>query len=189
MTSRELLPPLPREDRRRSPFGLTEHELAFHAEGLAVEMAKLRQRAMDREGAVKALQHAAELIRDDSLPKEADHETMKSLLAAAIGKSPGSVKANTTFPLVEDSDSAVLEAVPAIRGVYLNLYKNRRLVSIRVNPAKVKEFRTMMKIVGIGADRDTATDVAANHDFYLAMQGPHGYAEAPLQLTQRLHHC
>lgn len=170
----ELLPPLERRPRTRSPFGLTERERAFHEDGLATELSKLHQGVISRSDTVKALSHAAQLIRDDNLPLEANHEIMKNLTAVAIGKSPSSVKAKTTFPLVEDSESTVLESVPAIRGVHLNLGKGYKLVSISVIPAKVREFQAMTKVVGIGADLDAATDVSARHDDYLAMQDPHG---------------
>ena len=170
----DLLPPLERRQRARSPFGLTERERAFHEEGLATELSKLRIGQLTRSDAVKALSNAAQLIRDDNLPCEADHQAMKNLTAVAIGKSPSSVKSRTTFPLVKDADVTVLESVPAIRGVYLNLGKSNRLVSVSVVPAKVKEFREMMRIVGIGAEVDTATDVSARHDEYLALQDPHG---------------
>ncbi len=169
----ELLPPLQQSSKSRSPFGLTERERVCHEDGLAAALAALRQRAIGRDEALRALQHCAELIRDDNLPDAVDHETMKSLLAAAIGKSPGSIKAKTTIPLVDDPNAPILETVSAIRGVYLNLGKGHRLVSIGVNPTKVKEFREMMKIIGIVGGVDTATDVAARHDDYLAAQDPH----------------
>ena len=169
----EMLPPLQPRDKGKSPFGLTERERAFHQDGLDSLLSKLRQGATGKEDAVKALQHCAELIRDDNLPHEVDHEVMKRLIAGTIGKSPNSIKSKTTFPLVGDEDAAVLEQVSAIRGVRLDLGKGRRLVSISVFPAKVREFREMMKIVGVGSEFDTAADVSARHDDYLAMQEVH----------------
>ena len=168
----ELLPELPKR-RFRSPFGLTERERSYHRDGLAEALARLEAGAIGAEKAVKALQHCAELIRDDNLPAiESRHAVMNQFIKLVIGKAPGSYKAKTTIPMGEDPNAVVLEQVSVIRGVYLNLGKSNRLVSISVHPGKVRERRELMKIVGIGTD--PASDVAARHDDYLAMQYPHG---------------
>ena len=153
--------------------GLTKQEISHHQDKLAEALTKLEDGNVSVEEAVKALQHCAELIRDDNLPEiEGRFAVMNRLVKAAIGKAPGSYKAKTTIPLVEDSDGVVLEPVPVVRGVYLNLGEDNRLVSISIHPGKIRERRALMKIVGIG--KDTATDVAARHDDYLAMEDPHG---------------
>ncbi len=170
----DLLPEPP-ADRSRSPSscGLTEQELRDHRAGLSEVLGKLEDGVATAEDARKGLQHSANLIRDDSLPDEVGYETLNALVRAAIGKSPGSYKARTTVALDGgDGDSPVLERVPAIRGVYLELDSNARLVSIAIHPSKVRERRKLMGIVGIGSDADP--DVARRHDEYLAMQEPHG---------------
>ena len=53
----ELLPEQP--PRRRSPFGLTERELAYHRDGLSKVLAKLDECTLTSEEAVKGLQHCA----------------------------------------------------------------------------------------------------------------------------------
>ena len=168
----ELLPALPaRHSNARSPFGLTEQELAYHRDGLSAVLGKLEAGTVTAEEAAKGLQHCANLIRDDNLPEEVGYETLKSLIRAALGKSPGSYRAKTTVPL-GDGSGRVLERVSAIRGVSLDLDRERCLVSISIHPGKVRERRQLMKFVG--ASKDPAPDVAARHDDYLAMQEPHG---------------
>lgn len=169
----ELLPALPSRRRSaRSPFGLTERELAYHRDGLSVVLGRLDASTVTAEEAAKGLQHCANLIRDDDLPEEVGYETLKGLIRAALGKSPGSYRAKTTVPLGEGSGGPVLERVSAIRGVSLDLDRERRLVSISIHPGKVRERRQLMKFVG--ASKDHAPDVAARHDDYLAMQARTG---------------
>ena len=171
----DLLPELPPErSKSKSPFGLTVRELSYHRTGLAEALGKLREGAVTIGEAAKALQHCADLIKDDKLPDEAGYEPLKALVRTAIGKSPGSYKAMTTVPLGEDADVTVLESVSVIRGVYLNLDKEKRLVSISVHPGKVKERRRLMRVVGIGEDPEP--DVSVRHDDYLARQDPHAAA-------------
>ena len=168
----ELLPALPASRRStRSPFGLTERERAYHRDGLADALDKLAAKTVTAEEAVKGLQHCANLIRDDSLAEEVGYETLKGLIRAALGKSPGSYNSKTTVPLGEGS-GRVLERVSAIRGVSLDLDGERRLVSISIHPGKIRERRQLMKFVG--ASKDPEPDVAARHDDYLAMQARTG---------------
>ena len=168
----ELLPELPpRRSTLRSPFGLTERERSFHRAGVAEALDRLEGGEIAADEAAKGLQHCANLIRDDVLTDVVDYEACKALVTAALGKSPGSYKAKTTVPTGLGSGD-VLEHVSVIRGVYLDLDRERRLVSISINPGKVREWKKLMEIVGIG--RDPKRDVAAKHDEYLAMQGPHG---------------
>ncbi len=168
----ELLPELPpRRSRLRSAFGLTERERSFHRTGVAEALDKLEGGAITAEGAAKGLQHCANLIRDDAFTDEVDYETSRGLVKAALGKSPGSYKVKTTVPMGMGGGEA-LERVTVLRGVYLDLDRERRLVSISINPAKVREWKKLMAVVGIG--RDPERDVALRHDDYLAMQDPHG---------------
>lgn len=169
----ELLPELSSRRRSaRSPFGLTEQELSYHRDGLSEALGKLGEGTVTAEEAAKGLQHCANLIRDDNLAEEVGYETLKDLIRAAIGKSPGSYRSKTTVPLGEGSGGRVLERVSAIRGVSLDLDRERRLVSISIHPGKVRERRRLMEFVG--ASKDPEPDVAARHDDYLAMQEPHG---------------
>ena len=170
----ELLPePSPEGGRPRSPFGLTDREISFHRDGLSEAFDKLVEGAVTAEEAARGLQHCAALIKDDNLPEEAGYDKLKRLISAGIGKSPGSYKPKTTVPLGKCGGD-VHEQVPAIRGVYLNLDKDTRLVSISIDPRKVRERRGLMEFVG--ASKDPEPDVSSRHDDYLAMQDPHGTA-------------
>lgn len=149
----------------------SERELAYHRDGLPAVLGKLDASTVTAEEATKGLQHCANLIRNDNLPEEVGYETLKCLIRAALGKSPGSYRSKITVPLGEGS-GRVMERVSAIRGVSLDLDRERRLVSISIRPGKVRERRQLMKFVG--ASKDPEPDVAARHDDYLAMQEPHG---------------
>lgn len=171
----DLLPDVAHGQRAaRSPFGLTEHEVDFHRRGLSEVMDTLAHGGISTAEAAKGLQHCANLIRDDSLDKAIGYEAIKGLVTAAIGKSPGSFKANTTILTAEGRGGAIAEQVSAIRGVYFNLDREGRLLSVSISPRKMAERRHIMKFVGSGWDPNP--DVAARHDDYLAMQDPNGSA-------------
>lgn len=155
----------------KSPFGLTKSDIAFHRAGLADVLDKMETGSATAPEAAKGLQHCAALIMDDSLPEEAGYEKMKSLVRAALGKSPGSYKSKATVKIGE-GNGYVHERVSAIRGVYLELDRRRRLVSISINPRKVRERRELMRFVG--ASKDPDPHVSSRHDDYLASADPHG---------------
>ena len=169
-----LLEPPPRRNKPRSPFGLTEQELRYHYAELEELLEKQREGAVSAEEAAKGLQHCAALIRDDNLPDEVGYDVLKNLVRAVIGKSPSSYRSKTTLSLKENGEISSHERVSAIRGVYLDLDRDTRLVSITINPTKVRERRKLMELVGIG--KDPEADVASRHDDYLAGQEPHGAA-------------
>ena len=166
-------PPTVRAKPRPPVFALTEREREYHKAALSDALSKLQEGIITPEDAAKGLQHCANVIRDDvfSLPEEADHDSLKALIRVAIGKSPGSYKSKTTVPLDQDGKGPVVEQVSVILGVYLDLDRNGQLVSISVNPKKVRKWREIMKFVGASRDEP---DVALRHDDYLAMQDPHG---------------
>ena len=171
----ELLPEVAHRQRAaRSPFGLTEHEVDFHRRGLSEAMDTLAHGGISAAEAAKALQHCANLIRDDNLDVAIGYEVIKGLVTAAIGKSPGSYKTNTTVLTAQGRADTIVEQVSAIRGVHLDLDREGRLISVSVSPKKMAERRRIMKFVGSGWDPNP--DVAARHDDYLAMQDPNGRA-------------
>ena len=179
-----MLPDQPSKPiRRRSPFGLTEKELAFHRTGLSEVLGKLNEGTIVADEAVGGLRHCAHLIRDGSLqytgesevvnggmPHEVGYKVLKSLVRAAIGKSPGSYRAKTTMSVDEGGD--VLERISVIMGVFLELDRDGRLVSISIDPGRFRKRRKLMAFVG--ASKDPEPDVALRHDDYLAMQDSNG---------------
>ena len=166
-------PPTVRAKPRTPVSTLTERERSYHKAGLSDALSKLQEGIITSEDAAKGLQHCANLLKDDifSLPEEADHDSLKALIRAAISKSPGSYKSKTTVPLDQDGKGPVVEQFSVILGVNLDLDRNGQLVSISVNPKKVRKWREIMKFVGASRDEP---DVALRHDDYLAMQDPHG---------------
>ncbi len=169
----DLLPEqLPRRGKTEFSFGLTEQERNFHEKGLSETLANPEGHKMNSEEAVAGLRHCAALIRDDNLSDEVDYDALTSLVKAATGKSPGAYKANTVIPIGDGGP--VLERISAIRGVYLELDREQRLVSVSIYPGRFRERHKLMAIVGVG--KDDKADVASRHDDYLAMQEPHGDA-------------
>ena len=177
----ELLPEQPpTRSRARATFGLTERERSYHRAGLSEVLRRMDDGSITAEEAVQGLEHCAALIKDDNLPygwdenlsHEMGYEVKKGLLRAALGKSPGSYRSKTTVPVSGDG-GPILESVSVIMGVFLNLDRNRRLVSVSIDPGKYRARRKAMAFVG--ASRDNP-DVASRHDDYLAMQDPHGNA-------------
>ena len=170
-----LLPdPLPMPVKpSRAEFTLTEREREYHKAGVSDALSKLREGTITPEEAAKGLQHCAYVLKDDifGFPEDYRHESAKALIKAAIGKSPGSFKSKTTVPLALNGKSPVVEQVSVILGVYLDLDRDGQLVSLSIDPKKVRKWREIMKFVGGSRD---LPDVAARHDDYLAMQDPHG---------------
>lgn len=159
----------------KSPFGLTEHEKSFHQKNLGCILEAVEGGLATEEQAIKGLEHCATLIHDGSLPDEVRHETLVKLLKAAVGKSPGTFKRNETIEIADDGASReVVNNASFVRGVRLDLDRDMRLVSITVSPAKVKERRKLLGIVGIGRDKESKCDVSIRHDEYLAEIDPHG---------------
>ena len=133
--------------------------------------------------AVDGLLHCAHLIWDGSLqytgesevvnggmPHEMGHEVLRDLVTAAIGRSPASYSARTAIAIGDGGEA--VDRVSLIMGVFLELDGDGRLVSISIDPTRIRKRRRLMEFVGAG--RDSEADVALRHDDYLAMQDPHG---------------
>ena len=122
--------------------------------------------------AVKGLEHCAFLIRDDSLPAEADYETLCALFKAAFGKRPASFKKSAALKVAAGRTADdVVHKFSLVRGVSLEIDREMRLISVSVSPRKVKQRRKLLSFVG--AAQDAESDVAQRHDEYLAMISPH----------------
>ena len=151
----------------RPHFNLTEREKAYHVK----ELSKIRGAdAPAAHQAVQALEHCAVLIEDDFMTPHVNHQLVNSLFKSAFGKSPGSVRKNTIFPIRESVEP--IYHVSLVRGVVADLDVGMQLVSITVTSRKVRERSKMMRIVGIG--NDSRTDVSVRHDDYLAEKALHG---------------
>lgn len=162
----DMIEPRPSRRWSRSPFGLTKHERTHHLEGLRKILQNMESGAISKEEAVLGLEHCAALIEDDSLPSDVDYKTLKRLLQAAIGKTPGSFKQNAEVPILPVQGDEIVFRIPLVRGVILSLTRERRLARVEITPRKVQERQHGLAFVGIA--RDTASDVAQRHDDYLA---------------------
>jgi len=122
-------------------------------------------KTLSPEEAIQALEYCATLIQDESLPFEVNRKTLLNLTHQATGTPFSKVKKITKIPIREGK---AIKEVAILRGVYLHLTWNDRLVAISILPVKLKERSRALKFVGIA--KDIASDVAQNHDAYLAKE-------------------
>lgn len=138
----------------RSPFGLTEHERAHRIQALESIVEGLGK---DSGGAIRALEHCAVLTEDDSLPREIDYKTLLRLFRFAIGKPISEVKGKATITIQREQSDKAVNHVSLIRGVILDLSSDMRLVSVTVNPQKVKERRRAVRFIAMTKDVSRST--------------------------------
>ena len=170
----DAMNPPPRPSK--PPFVLTEQERTRHKQALG-EILILQEfgesGSVSSIQAIEALEHCANLILDGSLPIDVNFPGKVKLMKAAVGRLPDDFKKDETIVLdCSRSRDEVVNRASVIRGVYLELDKNMRLISISVYPDKYRERFEMLSIVGIG--RETKSDVSIRHDDYLAEIDPHG---------------
>lgn len=137
-----------------SPFGLTSHERAHRIEALGDIIERLNSGQVNRQGAVKALEHCSVLIEDDNLPTEVDRRTLLRLLGIALDKPLSDITANTTVEISQDDTSAAINHIALVRGAILNLTQDMHLVSISVFPQKVKETPKAMRLIAMSKNRE-----------------------------------
>ena len=152
----------PHQTRRggRSPFGLTERERNFHKEALGNILR--RSRSLDQAGAIKGLEHGANLLDDDFTPGYPPRHELLKLVRKATGIQPRK-KGEPVEKFVQEGE--VSRVVPVVRGVDLHLTWEFKLVKVTMDPYQWRLRGQALSIIGIG--KDTAADVAENHDDYL----------------------
>ena len=128
----------------RSPFGLTERERIHHQQRL---QELLDKGSLNKDQAVKALEHWATLVKDDNLPQSAKREDLLALLKEVLGKAPGSFKSVSKVPIKGHLVKEANINVSVSRGVVLELDRNMQLVSVLVNPRCIRERRKLMAFV------------------------------------------
>lgn len=158
--AQELEHLLPSQPRKSHTSVLTELERERLCKAL---LQLLNGRSLSAEEAIQALEYCATLVQDESLPYKVDRKTLLGLLHQAAGISFSKVKKITRISV---RGGEGIKQVALLRGVYLHLTWNDRLVAISIFPAKVKERSRALKFIGIA--RDTASDVSQRHDVYLA---------------------
>ena len=168
---RELLPEVAilldefqsrRQTRRvdRSSFGLTERERNFHTG--ALENILRRFRSLDQAGAVKGLEHGANLLVDDFTPGYPPRQELLKLVRKATGIQPRKTGKPVETVVREGESSRI---VPVVRGVDLHLTWEFKLIKVTMDPYQWRLRSQALGIIGIG--KDTADDVAKDHDDYL----------------------
>ena len=157
--AQELERLLPSRTRKSHTSVLTELERERLCKAL---LQLLDGRSLSSEEAIQALEYSATLVQDESLPYEVDRNTLLTLFHQATSIPFSKVKKTTRIPVREGE---AIKEVAILRGVYLHLTWNDRLVAISVFPAKLKERSRAFKLVEIA--KDTASDVSQRHDVYL----------------------
>ncbi len=148
-------------DLASSPFGLTYREQSFLPASLQAALDRAAGgEALTKEEAVETLEAAA-VLGDDGWHLR--HEVL-DVAGAAFD-----------FTLVpEESQSIqilkgeqVHHTYSLIRGITLSLTRDGKLIKIDLDAKELKYRHQALSIIGIGRDKDNATDVAENHDAYL----------------------
>ena len=152
----------PRQIRQvnQSPFGLTERERNFHKE--ALENILRRFKSLTQAEAIKGLEHGANLLVDDFTPGYLSRQELLKLVRKATGIQPRKT-GKPIEEIVREGESS--RTVPVVRGVDLHLTWEFKLVKVTMDPHQWRLRSQALGIIGIG--KDTAPDVAENHDDYL----------------------
>ncbi len=154
--------PAPRPTQRgnESPFGLTGRERIFHSE--ALESILRRFKSLTPAEAVAGLEHGANLLVDDFTPGYPSRQELLRLVRKATGIQPRKT-GKPVEKVVRPGESS--RTVPVIRGVDLHLNWDFKLMKVAMDPNQWRLRSQALSIIGIG--KETATDVAENHDDYL----------------------
>ncbi|MEK7354634.1 MAG: hypothetical protein AABZ77_09040 [Chloroflexota bacterium] len=158
--AQELEQVLPARTKKSYTSELTELERKRSCESLCELLSRKRLSPVE---AIQALEYCATLIQDESLPQVIDRKTLLSLLGQVVGTPISKMKKNNKIAV---HDGEIAKEMAILRGVYLELTWNDRLVAISIFPNKFKERSRALKLVGIA--EDSASDVSERHDAYLA---------------------
>ena len=142
------------------PFGLTERERNFHKEALAKILRRFK--SLTPEEAVQGLEHGANLLVDDFSPGYPPRQELLKLVRKATGIQPRKTGKPAEKAVREGESSRI---VPLVRGMDLHLTWEFNLIKVTMDPNQWRLRTQALSIIGIG--KDTAADVAENHDDYL----------------------
>ena len=159
-----LLSPAPNPRGNSSPFGLTQRERDFHKK--ALEGIFRRFKSITVAEAVQGLEHGAHLLVDDFTPDYHSRRELRQGLVKLVRKATGIRPRQTGKPVEEViREGEASRIVPVVRGLDLHLTWEFKLIKVTMDPNEWRLRCKALSIVGIG--KDTATDVAENHDDYL----------------------
>lgn len=153
----------PRENP--DPIGLTRQERDFHRQALEEILGK--PRSLTAEQSIKGLEHGAILLydnRDRYEPMSQVREGLLKLVRKATGIRPR--KTGKPVEKVVREGEEASRTVSVVGGLLLHLTGEFKLVKVTMDPHQWKLQCQALSVVGIGRDRDGATDVSVNHDDY-----------------------
>lgn len=148
-------------DPASSPLGLTYRERNFRPASLQAALDRTAGgEALTKEEAVEILEAAA-VLGDDGWHLR--HEVLDGAGAAF------------DFELVPEESRSIQilkgeqvhHTYSLIRGITLSLTRDGKLIKIDLDAKELKYRHQALSIIGIGRNKDNATDVAENHDAYL----------------------
>ena len=149
-----------------NPSGLIDRERNFHREELDKLLKKFR--SLTTEDAIKGLEHGAVLLDDNRnryVPMRRERDELLKLVRKATGIRPR----KTGKPAEKVvGEGEVSREVPVVRGLLLHLTWEFKLVKVTMDPKEWLFRCKAMAIVGIGRDKDGATDVSIRHHDYVA---------------------
>ena len=139
---------------------LTEKEKQFRLDALRSALNRFRGGATaSKEEAVKVLEDAAALGEDSRIFK-------RDILSAVLEPLNLSLHPEESTSVIFLKGKRVHHTYSLIRGITLSLTRDGKLIRMDLDAKDLKHRHTTLSIIGIGSD--TATDVAENHDTYLA---------------------
>jgi hypothetical protein len=130
-------------NRRSNVSGLTEIErerllsFLFHIP---------KDNSVTKDEAIRALEYCATLIQDESLPNEIDRKVVLTYLHYVINSSLSDIDKKSKITL---SDGVEAKTLAILRGVYLHLTWNDKLIAVSISPTKMKERPHAMRLIGI----------------------------------------
>ena len=133
----------------RTPFGLTENERAHRELTLRNLLKDLRRGEISTGDTTRTLEQCAVLAEDDSLGVEVDRRTLLQLLRLFLGKPVSSITTVTTIPATDDTNAKAARHISLLRGIVLDLTTDMRLVSITINPSRIKGRQRIMRFVAM----------------------------------------
>lgn len=102
--------------------------------------------SVTKDEATRALEYCATLIRDESLPNDIDRRIILKYLHNVINTPLSDIE---KISKINVSDGIEAKKVAVLRGVYLHLTWNDKLIAISISPTKMKERPQAMRFVGI----------------------------------------
>ena len=140
---------------------MKEQSVLTREKSLRKHLQYLSERSLTEDDAIHALEDWAALIASGHRPLGLEYEQAAALFRSATQRDLSSFGSSEDI-LVGRVAQEPSREVSVIRGMRVKLTDDMRLRSIIVLPDKLAERKRLLAFVGIG--KDTATDVAENHD-------------------------